>query len=314
MNRTDKSPPKRRIGLALGSGAARGLAHIGVIHELEAMGVKPDLVAGASIGALVAAAYVTGHLQTLEEWLGTLSTREIIYYMDLSLLDSGGFADAGNLIDYFKQAMGNPNIEDLEMPFVAVATDMHTGREIWLREGPIWDAVRASIGIPGLLSPVRRGYRYLVDGGVVNPVPVSACRALDADIVIAVNLNSGLINRKPPAPAVEKKLQETEARERKLIDRMLKAMRSSEKMPIADWLGGDDHPNVINVISQSITIMQDRITRSRLAGEPPEILLNPHVDDIGILEFDRVDEAVDKGRRCVRRRHEIIRETLGIPA
>lgn len=184
---------KPLLALALGGGAARGWAHVGVIRALEMRGVRPDIVCGTSIGALVGAAYASGELDRFEGWLKTLSVMDVVGLMDLSL--NGGLIKGEKLMGFFEKTFVDRPIESLDMPFAAVATDLHTGAEIWLREGSTANAVRASIAVPGLLTPSHYRGKTLVDGGLVNPVPVSLARAMGADKVIAVDLNADLIGR-----------------------------------------------------------------------------------------------------------------------
>ena len=188
------TPRKLRVGLALGSGSARGWAHIGVIRALEAAGIQPDVVCGTSIGALVGGAYVAGELDRLEEWVRTLTMKDVIAFMDFTL--SGGLVRGGRLMDHFRQHFADRQIEQLSTPFAAVATVLDTGAEIWLRSGSLFEAVRASVAVPGLFAPVLREGMVLVDGGLVNPVPVSLARAMGADILIAVDLGSDILGRR----------------------------------------------------------------------------------------------------------------------
>ena len=184
-----------RIGLALGSGAARGWSHIGVIDALAEAGIEPDVVSGTSIGSLVGAAYVAGRLTALRQWAMAVTWREIVGMMDVRL--SGGGLIDGKLIVAFLQGLGIAGpIESYAKKYAAVATDLVTGREIWLQSGPIHEVVRASIAMPGILSPTKIGGEWLVDGGLSNPVPVSVCRAFGADVIIAVNLNGDLLGRR----------------------------------------------------------------------------------------------------------------------
>ena len=186
-----------RIGLALGSGSARGWSHIGVIEGLAEAGIHPDIVCGCSIGAVVGAAYVAGALAALKDFAQSLTLREIARFLDIRL-SGGGLIGGQEIVALLRKLKISGPISSFTKPFAAVATDLHTGREIWLREGPIDDAVRASISLPGILSPATNGDRWLVDGGLVNPVPVSVCRALGADVVIAVNLNGDLVDAPRP--------------------------------------------------------------------------------------------------------------------
>ncbi|MDH1675759.1 patatin-like phospholipase family protein, partial [Comamonas aquatica] len=182
-----------KIGLALGSGSARGWAHIGVLQALDEAGIRPDVVCGASIGALVGAAYAAGELERFADWVQSLGMRDVFGFMDFNL--SGGMLKGEKLISFWRRNFADFNIEDSALPFAAVATDLHSGAEVWLRHGSIADAVRASIAMPGLFTPVVREGRLLADGGLVNPVPASLARAMGADIVIAVDLNASLLHR-----------------------------------------------------------------------------------------------------------------------
>ena len=212
----DASLGNKKIALALGSGSARGMAHIGVIQRLGELGIQPDIICGTSIGSVIAGCYLTGKLENFTDWIQSLSTTQVLHYMSVSLTATGGVAHATRLIEFFINEYGNPDIEDLNMPFAAVATDLMRGREVWLQRGPLWDAVRASMAIPGILTPVAFGNSWLVDGGLVNPVPVSVCRALGADIIIGVDLNSDLVGRQKvltdaKAPANEETIEEEES-------------------------------------------------------------------------------------------------------
>jgi len=247
-----------KIGIALGAGSARGWAHIGVLRVLEEAGIRPQIVCGSSIGALVGAVYAAGQLDALEEWVLDLTWRKVLGFFDISF--DGGFLKGAKLIAYLKDHLLERSIEELELPFGAVATDLHSGREIWLREGRAIDAVRASIALPGLFTPFTLDDRLLVDGALVNPVPVSLCRAMGADVVIGVDLGGGRMARRAGVARRDKPL------------------------------------NMIEVVAESINIMQVRITRSRLAGEPADVLVTPLLVDIGIMEYHRAAESIAEGR------------------
>ena len=299
---------KKRIALALGSGSARGMAHIGVIQRLEERGIKPDIVCGTSAGALVAAVYACGKLDEFAEWVSELTNSDILHYMDIRLLATGGVAHGGRLIDFFKEHYGNPHIEDLPLRFTAVATDLYRGRETWLQEGPIWDAVRASIAIPGILVPIAQGNHWLVDGGLVNPVPVSVGRALGAETIIAVNLNSDLVKPPTKITAVKKEAEDAaELPEEAESDdefSMLSRLGNSIKGAASNlWSSGNkvQAPGALNVMLSAINVMQDRITRSRMAGEPADVTLSPRLAHIGFLEFSRAADAIEEGREVVDR-------------
>jgi len=291
-----------RIGLALGSGAARGWSHIGIIDALTEAGIEPEIVCGTSMGALVGAAYVAGRLADLRQWAEAASWREIVPLMDVRFA-GGGLIDAKQVIEFLRGiGIGGP-IESYAKTYAAVATDFVTGREIWLQSGLILEAVRASIALPGFISPAKVGGRWLVDGGLVNPVPVSVCRALGADVIIAVNLNGDLLGRRfentagsvpAPVPSVPSEL----------FGRMLNqlppaAREQATQIALRLLPQGPSTPGYFDVLNNSINIMQDHITRTRLAGEPPHVMLMPRVENIGTMEFTRAKETVAEGRACV---------------
>lgn len=293
---------KLKIGLALGSGSARGWAHIGVIRALEKEGIKPDIVTGCSIGSLVGAAYVGGHLDILEEWVRELSFWDVVRLLDVKML--GGLIEGESLMSSFEDKIRNVNIEQLPLPFAAVATDLSSGREVWLQTGLLPDAVRASIALPGLFSPIHSEGRWLVDGGLTNPVPVSLSRAMGADLIIAVNLNSDIVGRHLKSREVRQK--EIKEEERDLFNQLLKKLNTGLfEARLGSWARekGEKNtiPGIFEVMASAINIMQDRITKSRMAGDPPDVLLSPRLGKLGLLEFDRADEAIAEGYDSVRR-------------
>lgn len=292
----------RRIGLALGSGAARGWSHIGVIDALAEAGIRPDIVCGCSIGALIGAAYVAGKLPELTDFAQSLTWREISGMLDVRL--SGGGLIAGQEIVAFLRKLGiSAPISSYSKHFAAIATDLETGREIWLREGPIEEAVRASISLPGILSPVRHSDRWLVDGGLVNPVPVSVCRALGADVVIAVNLNGDLMERHTAAFGASSG-DSAGSTPPEILTRIAEQLPGPSRKPAASLLPKlisptAASPGYFEVLMTSINVMQDQITRSRLAGEPPHVMLVPRLRHIRLMEFNRAAEAIAEGRAVV---------------
>ncbi|MBN2333886.1 MAG: patatin-like phospholipase family protein [Deltaproteobacteria bacterium] len=292
---------KPRIGLALGSGAARGWAHIGVINELESLGIVPDIVCGTSIGALVGGLYVGGYLEQLTEWLLQLERKEIIKYLDIGLLTGGGFVEGRKLIDFFRHYLGDTAIEDLPRQYACVATDLGSGREVWFQQGPLLEAIRASIALPGIFTPVYLNDQWLVDGGLVNPVPVSLCRALGAEIVIAVNLNGDLVSRQlcMISDKDNDALQPVSA-EATLLEKLSGELKHRADALVSQWFEPKrPTPGLFDVLASSIAIMQLRLTRSRMAGDPPDIILAPRVAHIGLLEFDQAGEAIKAGQRSV---------------
>ncbi len=303
--RQQHRPP--RIGIALGSGSARGWSHIGVLQALAEMGVEPDIVAGCSIGAFVGAAYVNGRLAEIDAWTRALDWKDILGFMDVTLI-GGGLVQGDRLLQSAREFIDSTRFEALDKPFGTVATNMETGREVWFREGPLLEGVRASLALPGLFTPIRVNGEWLVDGGLTNPVPVSLCRAMGADIVIAVNLNGDIVGKHrsrkklqhPPQPKEEVNV------EFNFMQRLSEQIRSSFSERRDEWLSNilgdsEERPGMFEVMASSINIMQDRITRSRMAGDPPEILIQPRLAHLALMEFDRAGEAIAEGRAAVER-------------
>jgi NTE family protein len=284
-----------RIGLALGSGSSRGWAHIGVIKALAEIGIEPDIICGCSIGALVGAAYAAGNLDHLEQWALSLTRLEIARYFEINL-SLNGFVDTGRLHSFLVKHVCNEQetIENLKKTYAAVSTELATGREKWFTSGPVIEAVWASISLPGLFPPMQSKGRWLVDGGLVNPVPVSLCRAMGADIVIAVNLNGDIV-RKNISPKPKKSDSDS------MIDIFAETVKKYSANIFAGKQQRNAPPDLFNALASSINIMQDKITRSRMAGDPPDILLTPKLSHIGLLEFYRAAEAIQEGRGCVNR-------------
>jgi NTE family protein len=329
MEKLARSLPPRdkpRVALVLGSGAARGWAHIGVIRELEDMGIKPDLVVGASVGAVVAGAYASGNLDPFEAWISSLGRFDIIRLLDAKMT-GGGFLRGDSLMGAIEKRIGNPNIEDLQMPFACVAAELGTGREVWLREGPLLDACRASIALPGLFAPSRYDPgRLLVDGGLVNPVPVSLARAMGGDVVIAVNLNGDLVGRHFFVHASEDEVSEEDSEKElaaiedkdTIIARWAAKMKAGFGVRLDSYISSlrrkeTPDPGLFDVIAGALGIMQDRITRSRMAGEPPDILITPRVGNIALMDFDRAGESIAAGRKAARREQAVLRKLNRAP-
>jgi NTE family protein len=289
----------KKLGLALGSGSARGWAHIGVIQCLQEAGIEIDLVCGTSIGALVGGALAGGYMEGLENMVRKFTWSDIVNLMDF-LFPRSGFIEGDKITNHFRKNFSDARIEELAMPFGAVATDIVTGREIWLQEGSLMDAVRASISIPGIFTPYKYKDLWLVDGALVNPVPVSLCRAMGADIVVAVNVNSELIglpryiNRENQFSKNSVICSNAETgRFTNFLNKhvMPMWMRAEEKIL-------EDEHSIFDVVNASINIMQDRMTRQRLAGDPPDLLISPRLSQIGTLEFNRAAETIEEGRRA----------------
>ena len=288
-----------KIGLALGSGASRGWSHIGVIKTLLEEGIEPDVICGTSVGAIIGGSYVAGNLDKLEQWVLGSTRGDVRQFFKLWFSQSS-FVDTERLSWFLHSfvAATEVRIEDTHKTFGAVSTDLDTGREVWLNSGGLADAVRASMAMPGLFPAIRHEQRWLVDGGLVNPVPVSACRALGADVVIAVNLNSGLIGKHKKQKKQEK---EPPAENNSILSKVRNQAKEYSSSLFANSDEKDVPPGFFYGIANSLSIFQDRITRSRLAGDPADVLLSPHLSQIGMLEFHRAAEAITEGERSVRR-------------
>ncbi len=296
-----------RIGLALGSGAARGWAHIGVLKALAAAGLDVAVVCGSSIGAVVGAAYAAGRLAEIEAFARSLNWRAILGQLDLRPAGGGLFAGeriSRTLVDL----IGHVAIETLGLHYGAVATELGTGREVWLREGDLAVAIRASMALPGVMAPVARDGQWLLDGGLVNPVPVSLCRALGAELVLAVNLNGGIAGRRrqQPVAAVLPAENGTDSRSLGTL------LRDGASTLLAQLLRQDrQQPGYFDVLVGSVNIMQDQITRTRLAGDPPDILVQPRLGHISVMEFNRADETIAAGEAAMQALLPALQQLLG---
>ncbi|MCX7313989.1 MAG: patatin-like phospholipase family protein [Alphaproteobacteria bacterium] len=294
------------MGLALGGGGARGFAHIGVIRTLLAHGIEPDIIVGTSIGAVVGGCHAAGRLDIIEEWARGLTKRSILGYLDISLT-GGGLIGGGKLASRLQEKLGNTSIEALPTRFATIATEVGTGHEIWLTRGRLVDAMRASYALPGIFPPVYLDGRWLVDGALVNPVPVSAARVLGARLVIAVNVNSDILGRSMiMAGASADPPLEDHTPER----RGLRTLFGTENLLRRQFVGGTRRPGIPTVMVDAFNIMQDRIARARLAGDPPDVMVNPRLGHVGWFDFHRAQEAIEVGARVTERALEEIGEAV----
>jgi NTE family protein len=350
----------RKIGLALGSGSAKGWSHIGVIRGLQEANIAIDIVCGSSIGALVGGAFAAGKLDEAEKLVRELAWSDIMGFMEVPVPRSG-IINSEKIAEYLRQRIGDPNIEDLPIPFAAVATDLTSGQEVWMRQGSLIEAIRASISMPGMFTPCFREGRLLVDGGLVNPIPVSLCRSMGANTVIAVNPNTDVkiqyeLTTEPvlgAPPKSEPEEEEPGLRVRDLLFAGLtlyvterikrgksaitgrsaeednKGLRDHLMGYLTDYInatmkqgkslalgqitadGTFREPSLLEVILASINLMGDRIGRQRLAGDPPDVMILPHVSHIGPLEFNRADEVIEAGRRALNLMLPMLRDQIG---
>jgi NTE family protein len=297
------------IGLALGGGAARGFAHIGVLRTLLARNIVPDVIVGTSIGAVVGGCYASGQLDTLEDWARQLTKRGILGYLDVSF-SGAGLIGGNRLANRLDEAIGETLIDKLPVRFAAITTEVGTGHEIWLTRGRMVEALRASYALPGIFPPVRLGGRWLVDGALVNPVPVSAARALGARLVIAVNLNADMLGRGSTIAShgsddTDEKLRQQTNKPRNGLRGMFGAERAVKRQFI-----DAGRPGIPTVMVEAFNIMQDRITRARLAGDPPDVLISPRLGQVGWFDFHRAQQAIEIGAAAAERALEPIAEAI----
>lgn len=296
-----------KVGLVLGSGSARGWSHIGVIRALEEAGVTVDYIAGTSIGALVGAVYASGRIDLLEDAVQQFSRKHILTLSD-PVLPKSGLIDGVKIAEFIHRYVLDKPIERLPIPLAIIATDLNTGDEVVLREGNIIEAVRASISLPGIFKPIRRDNFLLVDGGLVNPVPVRTVREMGADFVIAVDLNFDLVQRKhdeitPPDCNKVTQMVEQEVhtisgnRTTTLLSEKLRDINLATTGKIKQWMSKDPQPNIIEVLMTSVKIMESQITTVNLRSDPPDVLIQPRLGHINFMEFHRAEEIITEGYR-----------------
>jgi NTE family protein len=305
-------PPPRRpsVGLVLGGGAALGFAHIGVIRALLASGIVPEVIAGTSMGAVVGGCYAAGQLDAFESWARGLTARGVLGYLDFNFSGSG-LIWGNRLTRRLEASLGDVTIEELPCRYAAIATEIGTGHEIWLTRGRLVEAMRASYTLPGIFAPAHLGGRWLVDGTLVNPVPVAAARALGARLVVAVNLNSEVFGRGTTiadhgADSADELTRSMLHRRRQGIGGLFRP----EQIVKREILGQPGRPGIITAMVEAFNIMQDRIARSRLAGDPPDVLISPRLRGIGLFEFHRAADAIALGHEATEKAIEPLTEAL----
>lgn len=302
----------KKIGLALGSGGARGWAHIGVIEALEEAGYEIGWVAGTSMGSLVGGAYASGRLEALKKMVLQLDWKQVLYYFLEVTFPRSGLIDGTKIAGFVREQLGPVDVASLKIPFRAVATDVLTGKEVLLSSGDLIDVIRASISIPGIFTPVSRDGMTLVDGGLVNPVPVDIVRAMGAPFVVAVDLNYGRLSgrasgdgerRRSPKPLPSINLRKLKMEDNKFLlelNRRIGAFDESVLAPVRQWVQRESVPNVFDVLGNSIRIMESQIAAARLKIDVPDILVQPVVGDINVMEFHRAGEAIRAGYDATR--------------
>lgn len=303
-----EAPARPTLAIALGGGIARGWAHIGVLRTLDAAGLKPDIVTGTSVGAVVGGCWAAGKLDELEAWTLSLTRRRMFGLLDLSLAGAG-LISGGRLRQQLEANLGEVKIEDLECRFAAIATEYNTGHEVWLGRGRLAEALRASYALPGVFEPIRIGGRWLMDGALTNPVPVSAARALGGRLVVAVNLQSDVSGRGTVIQSIAASGRDEAAAEELTWFSRLRGRKDAPEER-APQRGPLDAPGIPAVMVDAFNIMLDRISRSRLAGDPPDITIGPRLSDIGLFEFHRAADAIRLGKEAAERAIDPIRDAM----
>jgi NTE family protein len=303
------SEDRLSIGLVLGGGAARGFAHIGVLRTLLAHGIRPDVIAGTSIGAVVAGLFAAGELDVFEDWCRQLTRRRVLGYLDFRLRGAG-LIGGGRLARKLEDALGDTSFADLPMRLAAIATEIGTGHEIWLTRGRLSEAMAASYALPGIFPPKLIGGRWLMDGAMVNPLPISAARALGARLVIAVNLNADNFGRgtiiQDHGPDAEDDARHAQHE----LERSQRRIFRPDRLIRRQFLGAPNGPGLSTVMVEAFQVMQDRITRSRLAGDPPDVMISPRLGRTNLFDFHRASDIIAIGAEAAEKSIEAISESI----
>jgi len=316
-----KKPHRKTVALVLGSGSSRGWAHIGAIEALEEEGIPIDFITGCSVGSYVGAIYASGSLQSLKDFVLRMDGKKVFSYFDVVFPRSGLLDGTKKVAELFSMHTTVESFSDLNIPVMMVATDLHRGEKVILKSGNLLQALRATMSFPGLFAPARVKGRWLIDGALVDPVPVGVARATEADVVIAVDLNSGIVSRrmrKPNAKELETQEQEASKSKSELLIKLSDYYETAEvafKEKINKLLGRDaDLPDIIETVMTSINIMEERITRINLAVEPPDILVQPRLGALKMMDFDQVSLTIEEGYISIKEKMEDIKALLEIPS
>ena len=309
--------PRKTVGLVLGSGSSRGWAHIGAIEALEEEKIPIDFVVGCSVGSYVGAIYASGSLKSLKEFVLKMDGKKVFSYFDVVFPRSGVLNGTKRLKELYSMHTAAADFADLKIPLMMVATDLASGKKVVLKSGSVVEALRATMSVPGLFAPVKIKDRWLVDGGLVDPVPVGVARAVDADVVIAVDLNSGIISSRRKARPIRreaKKTGESPPYKSELFQKLLDYYEAAEftfAEKVSELLRRESAtPDIIETVMSSINIMQERITRINLAVEPPDVLIQPHLGQLKMMDFDQVEHTIEEGHAAVKDKIEEINALL----
>jgi len=284
------------LGLALGGGLARGFAHIGVLNVLRRHNITPSIVSGTSIGAVVGACHLAKKMNEFEDWARSLTRLTILSYLDFSVR-SAGFIGGNRLAALMEEHFEDITIEELPHPFIAIASDLVTGHEVWIRKGNLIEALRASFALPGVFPPVERNHRLLVDGALINPLPISACQALGARMTIAVDLHADIMGKAAKPGHNFQTVAGFDMFDEKDVPKTTQkkfATGLSRRL----FKREENNPSLFGVMVSSLGIMQDRLTRSKLASDPPDIHIKPQIGHIGLLEFEKAAELIEAGEEA----------------
>jgi NTE family protein len=305
---------RKSVGLVLGSGSSRGWAHIGIIEALEEENIPIDYIAGCSIGSYVGALYASGSLQSLKEFVLSMDGKKVFSYFDVIFPRSGLLDGTRKLKELFSMHTDVDNFSDLKIPVMMVATDLESGDKVVIKSGNVFEALRATMSMPGLFAPARVKGRWLVDGGLVDPVPVGVARAMEADVVIAVDLNSGLTpqkKQKTENPGIDRKPHGHGKFNNEVMKKLVEYYENAEfnfRNKINELLKRESSmPDIMETVTYSIGIMQERITRINLAVEPPDILIQPRLGELKMLDFDHVEHSIGEGYNCLKEKVDDIR-------
>jgi NTE family protein len=289
---------KKKVGLVLGSGSARGWAHIGAIEAIEEAEIPIHCIAGASIGSFVGAVYATGNLQSLKDFALQMDWKKVMSYFDV-VFPKSGFMDGKKVHELFSIHTDAKTFDDFKIPISMIATNLRTGKKVIINSGNIIEGIRASVSVPGIFIPVKRGNDWLVDGGLVDPIPVSVVKEMGADFVIAVDLNSDIVSPE------QKKLRKVEKnpiplkQRHEIIQRISNQYNNAEKAVKSQmnkmFSSSEKTPNIIDVMGTSIGIMQTQISRINLAMDPPDILIQPRLGDLSMFDFDQAERSIKEG-------------------
>jgi len=295
----------QRISLVLSSGGARGLVHIGAIHSLEEHGYDICCISGSSMGALIGGIHARGKLDIFSEWVRALKRNDIVRLLDIGWGRTGGLFKGGRIIDVLKELIGDELIENLPLAYTAVATDINRKREVWLDKGPLFDAIRASIAVPMVFAPVRRGHQLLLDGGVLNPLPIAPTLNDDTGFTVAVDVNG--MDVRPLN--VRMPLDEVQVLEQELAD--AEEAESGIRQAIAGFIDGlmpgSDEPaeqSMFAIALEAMDSMQVTISRLKASVYTPDVLLQVPRNVAHFFEFERASELIDLGYELMNRELE----------